>query len=55
MSIEQNKKFIRELKKDFYRNLKIINHICEMSFQMRFSKKKYYFRKQIEVAKRKLK
>jgi hypothetical protein len=55
MSVEQNKKFVNEIKKELAMRWKIIRHIREMQFQMRFSKRKYYFIKQIEVAKRKLK
>ena len=65
MSVERNKKFIRELKKESFINWKIIKHILSMKNCIRYNNckhrheggkaKNYYFRKQIEVAKRKLK
>ncbi len=65
MSVEQNKKFMRELKKEHARNKKLLSHISKMELMVIFTKlkeiinkknrKTYYFRKQIEVAKRKLK
>ena len=65
MSVERNKKFMRELKKECTKNKKIHRHISKMELMIiwtelkeiinKKNRKTYYFRKQIEVAKRKLK
>ena len=56
MSIEQNKKFMSKLKKQCNWKVKLIRHIwyCEFQIRSRHHKRTYYFRKQIEVARRKI-
>lgn len=56
MSVEQNKKFMRELKKEHTCKIKLIRHIwyCEYQIRSTHHKRTYYFRKQIEVARRKI-